>query len=129
MRADDPLAAEPLITPQHLTDRPVVAITGDHTVDRQLTQIMAEVDARLIHNSSSYFYAIARQLVASGDSLAIVDPANGKAGLGDGVIWRPFEPPIYHELVLITSRDHPLGLMGERMLSQIRDGLEAVRQS
>lgn len=126
MRADDPLAAEPIIKPCHLSDRPVIAITGDHTVDRQLTKIMAQADARLTHSSSSYFYAIARQLVASGDSLAIVDSANGKAALGDGVIWRPFEPAIHHELVLITSRDHPLGLSAERMLRQIREGLQAV---
>ncbi len=126
LRESDPLASETVITPAHLADRPVIAVTGDHVVDRQLTQIMAQADARLNHNASSYFYAIARQLVAAGAGLAIVDPANGKAPLNDGVIWRPFSPAIQHELVMITSRDHPLGLAAERMLAQIREGLEAV---
>lgn len=126
LRESDPLASQTVITPEHLTDRPVIAVTGDHVVDRQLTQIMVQADARLNHNASSYFYAIARQLVAAGAGLAIVDPANGKAPLNDRVIWRPFSPAIHHELVMITSRDHPLGLAAERMLTHIREGLEAV---
>ncbi len=126
LRADDPLAREDVITPQLLSDRPVIAVTGDHVVDRQLITIMSQAEARLVYSGSSYFYAIARQLVAAGESLAIVDPANGKAPLGDGVIWRPFKPAIRHELVIITSRDHPLGQAAGRMLCQIREGIGAV---
>jgi DNA-binding transcriptional LysR family regulator len=126
LREDDPLATEPVILPRHLACRPVIAITGDHAVDRQLAKIMAQADAQLTHSASAYFYAIARRLVASSGSLAIVDPVNGKALVKDGVIWRPFKPVIRHGLVLITSRDQPLGLTGNRMLNQIRKELEAV---
>lgn len=126
LRADDPLAGEEVIRPRHLSDRPVIAITGDHTVDRQLTRIMTRADARLFHSASSYFYAIARKMVAAGGGIGIIDPVNGKADLHDGVVWRPFKPAILHELVLITSRDHPLGLAAEHMLGDIRDGIVAV---
>lgn len=126
LREDDPLCSKDLITPKDLSDRPTIAVTGDHTVDRQLSQIMAQADARLVQSASSYFYAIARQLVAAGDSLAIVDPANGKANLKDGVTWRPFLPAIHHELVMITSRDHPLGMAAERIRNQIHDGILAL---
>ena len=126
LREDDPLAVETVIAPHHLSDRPVIAITGDHAVDRQLISIMSQAEARLNYSGSSYFYAIARQLVAAGDSIAIVDPANGKVPLGDGVIWRPFKPAIRHELVMITSRDHPLSLATARIHRQIREGILAV---
>lgn len=126
LREEDPLAQEPVIRPRHLSDRPVIAVTGDHSVDRQLAQVMAQADARLNHSASSYFYAIARQMVAAGGGVGIVDPANGKATLRDGVIWRPFRPIVRHELVMITSRDHPLGLAAEHMLDHIRDGLISV---
>lgn len=129
MRKDDPLASEAAIVPRHLSDRPVIGVTGDHVVDRQLTRIMSQADARLSYSGSSYFYAIARQLVASGDNLAIVDPANGKAPLGDGVIWRPFKPAIQHELVMITSSDHPLGRAATRIQQQIREAIVAVSGS
>jgi DNA-binding transcriptional LysR family regulator len=126
LREDDPLAKEEVITPHLLSDRPVIAVTGDHMVDRQLSAIMSQADERLAHSGSSYFYAIARQLVAAGDSLAIVDPVNGKATLRDGVVWRPFRPSIVHEHVMITSRDHPLGLAAARIQRQIRDGIAMV---
>lgn len=126
LREDDPLRDKSVITPRDLSGRSMLAVTGDHSVDRQLRQIMAQADARLTHSASSYFYAIARQLVAAGDSLAIIDPANGKADLNDGVTWRPFLPVIQHELVMITSRDHPLGLAAERIRDQIQDGIVAL---
>ena len=126
MRDDDPLAARKVITPRDLKDRPVIAITGDHTVDRQLNQLMTQADTRLDHSASSYFYAIARNLVAAGDNIAIVDPINGKAALQDGVVWRPFSPAIHHELVLITSRDHPLGIAAARIYEDILQNLGAA---
>ena len=126
LRADDPLAAEPVIKPRHLSGRAVIGVTGDHTVDRQLATIMAQAEARLSYSGTSYFYAIARQLVAAGDSLAIVDPANGKAALQDGVTWRPFAPAVRHELVMIAARDHPLGLAATRIRDRIREGIVAV---
>ena len=126
LREDDALCEKSVITPRDLSGRPMIAVTGDHSVDRQLSQIMAQADALLTHSASSYFYAIARQLVAAGNSLAIIDPANGKADLNDGVTWRPFEPEIKHELVMITSRDHPLGLAAERIRDQIQDGIVAL---
>lgn len=120
MRESDPLTAYKVITPSLLDGRPIIAITGDHSVDRQLEQVMAQADARLRHTGSSYFYAIARNLVAAGDSVSVIDPINGTAPLGDGVIWRPFKPAILHELAMITSRGHPLGIAAARIQTRIR---------
>jgi DNA-binding transcriptional LysR family regulator len=126
LREDDPLAEADVITPRLLSDKPVIAVTGDHGVDRQLMRIMTEADAQLTHCASSYFYAIARQLVAAGAGVALVDPANGKAPLNDGVVWRPFKPAIHHELVVITSREQPLGLAAARIFSKICEGIVAL---
>lgn len=126
LHADDPLAEAEVITPQLLSGKPVIAITGDHSVDQQLTRIMTEADAQLMHCASSYFYAIARSLVAAGGGVALVDPANGKAHLNDGVVWRPFKPAIQHELVMITSRDQPLGLAAARIFDQICERITGV---
>jgi len=128
MRKDDPLAVHDVITPDLLQARPVIGVTGDHPVDRQLDQVMAQAEASLRRNASSYFYAIARNLVSAGDGVSIIDPVNGKAALSDGVIWRPFAPAIYHELVMITSRDHPLGIAAARIHAQIHEGLAAASE-
>ena len=123
MREDDPLARLGTITPRDLRDRAVIAITGDHSIDRQLAEIMAQAETPLIQNASSYFYAIARNLVATGDNIAIIDPVNGKAPLADGVVWRPFTPAIVHELAMITSQGQPLGIAATRFQTRISDAL------
>ena len=125
MRETDPLARLDLITPQNLRDRPVIAITGDHSIDRQLAEVMAQAETPLVHNASSYFYAIARNLVAAGDNIAIIDPVNGKAPLADGVVWRPFVPTIVHELAMITSQGQPLGIAATRFQTRISEALAA----
>ena len=120
MSQTDPLAAQKVITPKSLRGRSVIAITGDHSVDRQLERLMSEADTRLNHNASSYFYAIARNMVAAGDSVSIIDPINGKVALADGVIWRPFAPRIIHELAMITPKDQPLGNSAAKIHERIR---------
>lgn len=120
MRADDRLAAEATITPAHLAGRSVIGVTGDHGVDRQLDEVMAAADAPLSRVANAYFYAIARNIVAAGDALAVIDPVNGKAALGDGVIWRPFAPKIVTEMAMITNRGHPLGIAAARFRDRAR---------
>ena len=45
MRADDPLAALDRVGPRDLAGRPVIGVTGDHSVDRQLEALMAQAGA------------------------------------------------------------------------------------
>ncbi|WP_299849857.1 LysR substrate-binding domain-containing protein [uncultured Roseovarius sp.] len=123
MRNEDPLAKLDVITPKDLNDRPVIAVTGDHSIDRQLAEIMSNAEAPLTYNASSYFYAIARNLVAAGDSISIIDPVNGKAPLGDGVVWRPFMPTIIHELAMITNRGQPTGIAASLFQTRISEEL------
>ncbi|MEQ9260915.1 MAG: LysR substrate-binding domain-containing protein [Roseovarius sp.] len=126
LRADDPLAARDVVRPQDLVGRALIAITGDHMVDRQLAAIMSEAGVPLKHTASSYFYAIARNLVAAGSYISLIDPVNGTVPSGDGVIWRPFRPVVHHELALITSEGQPLGLAAARMKDRICARFEAL---
>lgn len=125
MRQDDPLCELPVVGPHHLSGRSIITITGDHTVDRQLEKLTSETNTRISRNTSSYFFAIARNIVAKGDHIAIVDPINGKIELSDQVTWRPFAPAVYHELAVITSRDQPMALavggMHDLILRQLRE--------
>lgn len=124
LREDDPLAAEQVIRPQSLDGRAVIAVTGDHNVDRQLEQLMSDAGSVLRYTASSYYFAIARNMVAAGDAVSIIDPINGTVDLGDGVTWRPFAPPVYHELVMIASREQPLGKAARALQGRIRARLE-----
>ena len=126
MRAEDPLAAEPVVTPQHLRDRSIVGVTGDHAVDRQLEALLSRTGTPVKREATSYFFAIGRNIVAAGGGVAIIDPVNGKADLGDGVVWRRFEPRIEHETAMITAKDQRRGAAAKAVRQLVREGLKAV---
>ncbi|XDZ66511.1 LysR family transcriptional regulator [Alphaproteobacteria bacterium LSUCC0684] len=105
MREDDALTHLDRIGPRDLKDRHIIAITGDHNVDRQLQKVMSIEGVELKYKVSCTYFALARRLVSSGNYLAIVDPINGSVPNTDGVVSRPFDPPIFHDLAMITSHD------------------------
>ncbi len=108
MHQDDPLAKKDVICPNDLAERSIVSITGQHMVDRQLDAYLASAGVTVERYISSYFFAIARNIIAVGNEVAIVDPTNGKANLHDGVTWRSFAPRIDHEMAIVTPSDQQL---------------------
>ncbi len=126
MRADHPLAARAQITPQDLHGCSIIGITGEHEVDRSLDALLSETNTPAQLSAKSYFFAIARNLVAERHSIAIVDPLNGKANLSDGVIWRPFVPAIHCQIAMITAKGHASGKAMIDMRDYIRDTIAPV---
>lgn len=124
MRADDPLAALETVHPDSLIGRSVISITGDHLIDRQLDALLAETNSVVARNTSAYYFAIARNLVAAGGQVAILDPINAKADLHDGVVWRRFTPHVLNRLAIITAKDQALGQAAIAMQTLIREGLK-----
>ena len=123
MRRDDPLTGLETVTPADLRDRSVVGVTGDHSIDRQLDKAMADASVPLTYSGSAYYYPIARNLVAQGNSVSIIDPINGTRALGDGVVWRRFEPQLIHETAMVVPSDAPTGTMAELLKDRIRRDL------
>lgn len=121
MREDDPLAEAEVVRPPLLAGRSIIAITGDHLIDRQLDGFLAETNTQVERRVSSSFFAIARNLVRAGAGIALVDFINGRAKLADGVTWRPFEPEIVFELAMIVAQGHAMQQSAERFRARLRD--------
>ena len=126
MHQDDPLATKDIIHPTDLAGRSIVSITGQHMVDRQLDTSLTTAGVTVERHISSYFFAIARNIIAVGNEIAIIDPTNGKANLNDGVTWRPFAPRIDHELAIITPSDQPLGQAAGGLYDLITQSLQKL---
>ena len=126
MHQDDPLAKRDVIYPTDLAGRSIVSITGQHTVDRQLDAYLTNAEVAVKRYISSYFFAIARNIIAVGNEIAIVDPTNGKANLNDGVTWRSFAPRIDHELAIVTASDQPLGQAASGLYDLITQSLQKL---
>ncbi|MEO0624480.1 MAG: LysR family transcriptional regulator [Pseudomonadota bacterium] len=105
MAESDALSHETVVRPSLLAGRSVIAITGDHPIDRRLERLMADADLAVERRVSAAYFAIARNLVSAGAGVALVDEINGCAKLGDGVVWRPFEPRMDFDLAIITAKD------------------------
>ena len=123
MLEGDPLAARDVVGPADLDGRAVIAVMGAHAVDRQLGQLMADADAVLKHVGSANFYAIARNMVAAGGGVSLIDPVNAYANLNDRVVARPFAPPVLHDLAMITPRGVPIGIAASRFRDRLRRAL------
>ena len=126
MHQDDPLAIKDVIYPIDLAERSIVSITGQHAVDRQLDAYLTTAGVAVERHISSYFFAIARNIIAVGNEIAIVDPTNGKANLNDGVTWRSFAPRINHEMAIITPSDQPLGQAAGGLYDLITNSLQKI---
>ncbi|WP_455373775.1 LysR family transcriptional regulator [Limibacillus halophilus] len=120
MRKDDPLADLPVVGPKNLAGRPVVAITGDHRIDRELDGLLADADTAVERRVSCSYFAIARNLVRNGAGVALVDYINGCMDLGDGVVWRRFEPRINFELAMITAKELTPTPYVDELLARLR---------
>ncbi|MFY9239303.1 MAG: LysR substrate-binding domain-containing protein [Roseovarius sp.] len=119
----DPLASKAIITPIDLDGRAVIAFMGDHPVDRQLGQAMADAGAVLNPVSSATFYAIARSMVAAGAGIALIDPVHAVAELNDGVVARRFAPGVLHEQAMVTARGVPMGIAASQFQNRLREAL------
>jgi hypothetical protein len=94
-------------------------------VDSVLSQ--ARIDVK--RSVSSAYFAIARNLVAAGGNLSIIDPINGKARLSDGVLWKPFEPLVEHELAIIVARERLSSRSTDTMYEMIKTAVQQVRSA
>ena len=126
MHKDDPLSTRDVIRPNDLANRSIISITGQHTVDRQLDAYLTTAGVAVERHISSYFFAIARNIIAVGNEIAIIDPTNGKANLNDGVTWRSFAPRINHEMAIITPSDQPLGQAAGGLYDLITQSLQKI---
>ena len=84
------------------------------------------LDKAVIHSFSSYYFAIARNRVAQGGNVAIVDSINAKVKLQDDVVWRPFQPRIDSKIAMITSREQPLGQAASALAELLQNRLGDV---
>lgn len=125
LRADDPLAVHAQLTPKLVAGRNLIAITGDHEIDRQLDQYLTRAGVTAQRTISCSYFAIARNLVRAGAGLALVDFVNGTAALDDGVCWRPFKPNIAFNFAMLCAPEPTLHRSAEAFRSLLRDRFQA----
>ena len=103
MRADDRLAAVDVVTPEELSGRRLIGVAENHRIDQQIERAFAMAGVDLRMPIRGYSFAAIRNLVRNNAGVAIIDAVNGVTDLGDGIVWRPFQPSVSYEMSVISS--------------------------
>ncbi len=127
MPADHELTARSVITPDDLAGTPIIGISDHHPIDVQLDDAMSASGHRRISNVNGAYFETCRHLVRSGAGLALVDAMSADESVDDGVVARPFEPAISHEMAIVTpARPGPTPL-ARLFIDDLRNALERYR--
>ena len=109
--AGHPLAAQPVLTPQHFEGLPFVSLAPTDPYRQRMDQVFAEagVQRRLQVESGSAASVCA--LVQAGVGVALVNPLTALSLSGTGLVLRPFAVPIAFQVHLSWPQwraEHPL---------------------
>jgi len=125
MPEDHPLAVLETITPWYLAGHRMIGVSDNHSVDEQVARAFANAGIDLNMPLKGYLFAAMRTMVRHGAGVAIVDAINGKTDLGDGVVWRPFEPTVRYEMSIIRSASlelhGPARDLHDRLISRLSE--------
>jgi DNA-binding transcriptional LysR family regulator len=125
--ADHPLATADVVTPPDLASQTLIGIGEHHSIDTQLTALLAAVSVRPGARINAEYFETCKQLVRRGVGLTIIGVASHEADLGDGVVAVPFDPQIQYEMSIVTpSRPGPSAL-ARLFVDDLRAVLDPVR--
>jgi DNA-binding transcriptional LysR family regulator len=113
---DDPLGSKPAITPADLDGKPLALLYEEHALTKQTRTIFQETGAQVKQRFELRTFQPALQLVSEGLCYMICDrlsAASHEQAFGDKsrVVFRPFEPTIFHHMSLMTPANRPLSML------------------
>ncbi len=131
MRADDPLAHLPAITPEILDGRPQAAMFREHQVSRTIAAHFAAAGAAFNQRFELRTFLPALQLVEAGLCYCILDPItissyrSYQAGSAP-IAFLPFAPETTLSMAILTPAHRPPSLLAERFCSLLEPAMAAL---
>jgi DNA-binding transcriptional LysR family regulator len=115
--AQSPLAAEKVITIDHLDAEPIGILMDDHPVSIQLQDAFLAAGASMNAAFSTQYFIPLLTYVENDLACAVVDPVTAqsyklyRSGQTAGVIFKPFHPDIAFELAILRPNHRPVSLL------------------
>lgn len=120
------LAGNGPISPSLMDDFPFIIMGADHMVTRRTREAFHSAGANFRVRGHTDLFRNALNLVKQGLGAAIIDPFTLAADDGAGYITRRFEPAIFLDIVIVTSRGRPLSAIGRQFLDQVIPHMERL---
>ncbi len=117
------LCGERVITPQHLSGLPFIALTRWQATHFEIGRAFSRANASWNVTFECEFFATALSLVANGVGVSVCEPVGAAEFAPDLVTLRPFEPAIIYEVAVFHNADRPLSLLGSEFLALLSERL------
>lgn len=117
--AQSPLAAEKVITIDHLHAAPIGVLMDEHPVTIQLQDAFQSAGAAMNVAFSTQYFIPLLTYVENGLACAVVDPVTAesyrlyRSGQSAGVLFKPFHPDIAFELAILRPNHRPVSLLAK----------------
>jgi DNA-binding transcriptional LysR family regulator len=117
--AQSRLAAEKIITINHLDAEPIGILMDEHPVSIQLQDAFASAGASMNVAFATQYFIPLLTYVENGLACAVVDPVTAqsyklyRSGQTAGVIFKPFHPDIAFELAILRPNHRPVSLLAK----------------
>lgn len=123
--AGDPLADHPVLTPGHLSDRPLISFSHVSAMGEDLDAIFAGQQARrntFVQTGNSYMSV---EFVRKGLGIGLADPFILGAVPMDGIVARPFEPVRLLKPRIVYTKGRQLSGPEHYLIDCLRDVAKA----
>jgi DNA-binding transcriptional LysR family regulator len=115
-----PLAAEATLSPQQLTDQPLILLGSGSWNRVQVEDAFRRVKVEPQVKMETHTVGSACAFAARGLGIAIVNELMAQSFLRGNLVLRPFRPRIPHEFVFITSALTPMSRLTQAFLDETR---------
>ena len=111
--AGDPLRRLDTITPPDLQGRPFISLNPDHVTHRRLKAAFEAAGVPWQPQMECQLFAPACSLAAQGIGVTVVDPFTAEDFADRGIVVRPFEPAILHDMGILYPALRPRSRLAE----------------
>jgi len=131
--AEDPLAAEPVITPTHLDDRRIAALFKEHITWQALRQRFEAAGARFRQAIELQTFLPALPLVEEGLCYCVCDALTAISyemyqTEAPRLVFRPFVPTVALPMALMTPAHRPKSLLARALVEELTKELQALER-
>ena len=127
MAEGNPLGKKNFITPEDLTNEPIIHSRRESDFYRKLEEVFTSHNVKINSWIETRQFNSACMLVAEGSGVSIVSEMDAREYEDRGLIIRPFKPEIPHILMLVRHNHSALSMIALEFLEFFTESLEPFR--
>jgi DNA-binding transcriptional LysR family regulator len=116
---DVDLGSDDRVSIDVIADRAFIGLSGRGPLGRILTSYLEHSGVELNRVINTETYHIAKELVARGTGVSIVDALTARSGVSSNVRCWALEPPLYYSVDVLSSDSMPPSLLCRRFMSHL----------